>query len=362
MPRETSGDSGYIWKIVDRLTMLGLKIGGLVFIVLCGWLLWGIYSGGLAMAGTLKGKDLAQAIQNVQTVCNILLVSGCVVFVSAAYQFFQEEVTGYVLIMAGALMRWGVPALAAASERGSTAAEKTIPSFVVSQFLVLGAIALAVAVPLVLRDLWERMRGTRKWISDSTVQAAKRELTSSGIHMFCWQTAHCRENLLGVCQAYQRKRNCWLIKTGCMCDEERMLRLVVRGPVTPGQTVAKTAPMKILSAAEKRQRCRECCIFRDHQELKYKLISPLVFPAVFAFMYFGYQPIKSHLHDLLALTDRFSKYVTFTPNTTGTTGTPWMNTPAASSSVEWVFIILLGLVMATYLLRLLEYLVYDLQI
>jgi hypothetical protein len=43
--QEDSGASAIAWKIIDKLTLLGVQIGGLAFIALTAYLVWGVYNG-----------------------------------------------------------------------------------------------------------------------------------------------------------------------------------------------------------------------------------------------------------------------------------------------------------------------------
>ncbi len=356
--------SGFLLKIVDRLTVLGLQIGGLVFVVLTAYLLWGVYNGNFVYIAGLKGAALTQALAQMHLILRLMLASGMVVLASAAFQFYDEETCGYLMLIGSALLRWGVPALADISQGKVSLSADSVPAHIVAQYVLLGSITMAIAAPLIVYDLWERMWRTRRWLKESTIETVKLGMPKVSVSFFCWQSPNCREHMRAVCESYPKRKSCWRLKSGCYCGEDRLLRLINLTNTQGPQAAQRSAiPRENLTPAQKRARCRECFLYKEHQMLKYKIASPLVFPTVLAIMYFGFKAIWQNLHKALLLADSFSKHISYLPGI-GTKGTSpvWANVSASSSAVEWLFVVLLGLVLVTYGLRLVEYLCFELQI
>ena len=116
------------------------------------------------------------------------------------------------------------------------------------------------------------------------------------------------------------------------------------------------------SHCQKRERCRQCFLYAEHQKQKYRILSPLVFPAAIGIMYAFYKPITMFLDKALAFTDRFASKVSFLPKATNMPPNPWANLDATAVVVQWIMLICLGLVLVTYMLRLLEYCIFKWQI
>ncbi len=106
----------------------------------------------------------------------------------------------------------------------------------------------------------------------------------------------------------------------------------------------------------KGQRCKRCFIYARHQADKYRVLSPLVFPAVVLAMWAYYPVISAWLLIGFGKIDRFMSFLTLRPVGSsfelGSDGTILVGL-----SVVW-----LALIGISYALRALEYLVFDLQV
>lgn len=367
MPRAGSGrrrSRGVIWDAVDRLTALGLEVGGGAFALVSIYLLWGLASGSLA-----RVADHERVVQNVWFACKILTTGGIVLILSAALRYYLDEITGYVLLIGGALLHWGIPMAVGSSVQGVSLQAASLPAYVASQFSFVGIIALVVAVPFIVADFWLKLRGVRRGVPRGAVVVSKgQEPPRSRFYFFCWQMPYCREYLRGFCKAYENRKSCWRLKSGCYCDEDMILRVMKRSATSKvagfDQRYSSVAgpKSKDLTGAQKRQRCRQCFIYVEHQKLKYRILSPLAFPAAVTIIWMYFKPVKTLLHEALKLTEQFAGQISFKPGTAEVIGNQWANTPATSNTIEWLFLICLGLVLVTYLLRGLEYFIFDLQV
>lgn len=365
-------------EATDRLTSLGLQIGGIAFALVSVYLLYGIIAGSLSKAGFFTGKELERVLQNVQVSCKILTVSGVMVIVSGCIRFYLDESTGYFLLLAGAALRWGMPVLVGSSLRDVAVAAATLPAYVAAQYSFVGTVSLIVAVPFLLADVVRKLlaakhRATRQAITlkRDEMPMEEEEMPKRAICVFCWQMPYCRNYLRAFCQAYERRRPCWRIKSGCYCDEEMIMRMMKRSPTSKmsgnDQAYAWVAgghKQKDLTPAQKRQRCRECQIYIDHQKEKYRIMGPLSFPTTAALMYMFVGPVKQLLHRALDLTDQFAARLSYGPMSQAShqLSSSWADTPAASNTVEWLFLACICLLLLTYILRTLEFFIFNLQL
>ena len=356
-----------IWDAMDRLTTLGLQLGGGAFALASVYLLWGLITGSLADAVALPQADRLRVLQNVQLACKVLTISGLVGLISAAIRYYLDEITGYALLMGGAAFHWGVPMLVGTSLQGVSFQAATLPAYVVAQYSFVGMVALILAGPLIAIDFSYKMRGVRrKATRGAAVIVPDDEHPRARFYFFCWQMPYCRDYLRKFCTAYEKKKSCWRLKSGCYCDEEMILRVMKRSATSKldgfDQRYALPDTRKKLTGAEKRRRCRECFIYVEHQKLKYRILSPLTLPAAVMIMWMYFTPVKSLLHRALVLTDRFAGRISFGSGTTEVMGGKWANTASTSNTIEWLFLICLGMVLVTYLIRGLEYFIFDLQV
>jgi len=361
---------GVFWDTTDKLTNWGLQIGALAFAVATIYLMWGVISGALSKTLGLGALDMQRVVQNVQIACRLLTAGGILLVVSGAIRYYLDEETGYVLFIVGAVLRWGMPIIVGSSLPEVTAAAATLPAYVAAQYSLVGTVSLVAAVPFLAVDLSRKLRGAKRRASRATMVRTdeEEEIRKSRVALFCWQMPYCRDYLRKFCQAYEKRKACWRIKSGCYCDEDMILRVMKRSSSSKvagfdqRYSMAAGGATKGLTGAQKRQRCRECFIYVEHQKVKYRLLSPLSFPATAMLMYVYLKPVKAALHGALQLTDKFAGRLSYGAVPKDMLGSQWGASAAASGTVEWLFLLCLGLVVLTYLLRGLEYFIFDLQV
>lgn len=88
----------------------------------------------------------------------------------------------------------------------------------------------------------------------------------------CWELPYCREYLLKVCPAWQRKKTCWKHGSGCFCDTGMMDRLI-QIEMAPGPGRSQSPTVSIPRGPAK---CHTCPIYLAHEESKYRILSPMI--------------------------------------------------------------------------------------
>lgn len=362
---------GVFWDTTDKLTNWGLQIGALAFAVATIYLMWGVISGALSKTLGLGALDMQRVVQNVQIACRILTIGGILLVVSGVIRYYLDEETGYVLFIVGAVLRWGMPIIVGSSLPEVTVVAATLPAYVAAQYSLVGTVSLVAAVPFLVVDLSRKLRGAKRRASRATMVRTdeEEEIRKPRVALFCWQMPYCRDYLRKFCQAYEKRKACWRIKSGCYCDEDMILRVMKRSSSSKiagfdqrYSWASGGEAKKNQTAAQKRQRCRECFIYVEHQKVKYRLLSPLSFPATAMLMYVYLRPVKAALHGALELTDKFTGRLSYGAVPKEMLDSQWGSSAAASNTVEWLFLVCLGLVVLTYILRGLEYFIFDLQV
>ncbi|MDQ2730180.1 MAG: hypothetical protein M3Y56_00855 [Armatimonadota bacterium] len=106
----------------------------------------------------------------------------------------------------------------------------------------------------------------------------------------CWELPYCREYLLKVCPAWQRKKTCWKHGSGCFCDPGMMDRLI-QIEMAPGPGRAKSPTVSIPRGPAK---CHTCPIYLAHEESKYRIMSPMIPVAGLVGLVVGWDWIVQH--------------------------------------------------------------------
>ena len=115
-----------------------------------------------------------------------------------------------------------------------------------------------------------------------------------------------------------------------------------------------------LSDAAKRQRCRNCVIFNEHQRQKYSFLSGPVTVSVPAFVFWNFSNLVTLIGNFLNGIEKLVGRVSFT----GQVGTvsEVTRTLASNLFVETMIIVCLTLVLMTWAQRLLEFVCFKIKI
>ena len=368
----TRRSRGALLDFIDRVTMLGIQFGGLAFVASVAYLLFGIISGKLGSVATMPLADQQRVIGNVMLLCSAMTIGGIALLVSAAIRFYDEEIVGYLLLMGGAGIYWGLPILLSTSFQQMAVNEAVIPMYILGQIRTVGVAALVISPVFVMYDLWLKLNGVRRSEAKGAKVISKEKEASglkSRLYLHCWDMPYCRDYLRKYCKAHEQKKPCWRIKSGCYCDESLILRTLKadKGSAPQGfdqrySEAADMGPIKNLSAAQKRLRCRKCFLYMEHQKQKYRMLSPLVIPLTALFAWMFYTPALAILHRALQAIDKLAGQMSFLPGAKDSFSNQWANATAASGTVEWIFLLCGCLVVTSYLLRGLEYLIFEAQI
>jgi hypothetical protein len=116
-----------------------------------------------------------------------------------------------------------------------------------------------------------------------------------------------------------------------------------------------TRPKVVLTPPQKRARCRDCTIYLEHQRQKFKIASPVTMVSVLVIYAALYGWLYDVLYEVLKRTDRFMSFLTY-------------HKDAASSfasqghTVTTLATICLGVVLLSFTLRFVEWLIFDMQV
>jgi len=363
-----------IVEFLDGLTNLGLKLGGAIAALALGYLIYGLVArNGLAQLGALSHDDRARVIANVGFACSLVVTGGGVAAACAAARYHTEETLGYLMSFFGIVVYFAVPWWVSIGFSSWELRANLAIATIVSQMQLLGIIVFLVGSALVVREVALRITSSLQDRERKTARSAFRvggqaepveEPYKRRLYPKCWQMQYCRAFIRKVCPAYESGRSCWRRKSGCMCDGDTIAR-ALSSQTGEGRLFARdlqyrlgTIPQKSsLTPAEKRQRCRDCVIYRLHQEQKYKLTSPFVFPAVGALIWALFPALESMFRAFLSFTERVMRNMSFLPSSGESSG-GW----SVPDAVLYVFVAWLAIVVVSYALQFLEFCIFKVQI
>ncbi len=352
---------------IDQITGLGLRVGIPAVGLLTVFLLVTVFGGHISGVSKLSAGEKAYLTNSVNLATRGLLAAAAVLVASLAVRFWRDEIVGQVLSLVGAAFYLGAPLFFAETVQASVAKNNALLAQIVDAFRTTGGICLLPGLFLVLRDailrIWTgisvRRVLERRWGDEEE----RRKHVKPKFYGSCWDMLYCREFVRKVCPAWEAKKPCWRMKIGCYCDEKTILRALtadgaqnehVRGIM---DSLGLNAPRESrISSKLKRERCRRCGIYAEHQRQKYRLLSPLVFPLVALLIYAFYAQIAVWVGIAIEKTDRFMSFLAYRQHALG-------NTLGDQGQVLTALaIIWLAIIAVSYALRALEYLVFELQV
>lgn len=350
--------------LIESGTRNGLKFGIPVVVLSGAFLLYVAFGPKLRMLTSMTAADRAYLHNAVAMGLTIFRVSSVLVILSLAVRFFAEAMAGQILSLAGAALYFFSPVLFAYATRGELAKVQTYQE-IVAEFMRFGFTALVPGVVLVVREIITRIV--------FRIRAKKySELLELGPERFkryhrkpyekCWDMPICPDYVRKYCPAFEKKKPCWQIKAGCLCEGEGAYRAMLAESTDDGfarRVIKGIATEKKytedMTPAQKRVRCRRCVIYTEHQRQKYRLVSALTFPVVALIFWWLYQPLSAVTWNVLEKTDRFLCFLAYTNG----------HAPSFVSqghALTVLALICIGIVMLSYALRFVEYLIFKLQV
>ncbi|MEN6522073.1 MAG: hypothetical protein ABFD46_13100 [Armatimonadota bacterium] len=369
MAQKRSTKRKLIIDLVDTVTSLSLKLAAAVFILVLGYLIYGLTArNGLLGLGSLPLADQKRVLTNVAVACALVRISGTVLAACIIIRYYVDETLGYILSLLGALLYFGTPWLFSVQFGLADSSAKQAITIILSGIRPFGATVLVAGMTLITWSLLSQARAAinRQRNRASTENKEKTEEADEPyrprLYAKCWQTQYCHRFVRDNCSTYAARKSCWRLKSGCICDSTIIDKAIginsVEGTMLTGQTGCRPKRSVELSAASKRARCRTCIIYEFHQKQKYKLAGPLVLPAVLLPIWLLHTKLEALFGVLLDMTDRFMRTVTFLPQSQSQA----ISQSAVPEYVPVLFVVWLAIISISCAFLFVEYCIFKLRI
>lgn len=296
----------------------------------------------------------ADALRNVDILRQVLLFGTIGVAVGASFLFWGEELNTVFMLLFAALLFFApawVPLIASGTNEASAKALGALQS----GGTVLGSVAALVLLIDVAGKTRQRAKVGVKADQLKYGKGIKEEKDRQNVFLGkCWQLPYCRKFVRERCPIYHTKRTCWKERVGCMCEEE-VIRIAMENKPIPKDRLLDPASIPKnhrLNEKQKAERCRNCVIYNEHQRHKYKAIVPLVL-LVYGAMYLAlHGPLGAMMESMIRLVNTAIGKATFTSGDK-------FDIPQFFVEGLLFFCILL---LVTYTMKLVEYVVFTLKI
>lgn len=345
-------------RLLDSVARFLFFGGLLAALVGIGFILYN-YS---VFAGIGMQPDNKRALANLDTFSTVAMAGSVAIALGACFLFWEEEILGALLFMAGAalfLSSLYVPMIFGSTQKNAV----TERAFEILRNcgLIFGTIALVVIVIDLIRRVRERVQEGSKAEQLKYGKGVKEERDIRNVFMGkCWQLPFCRKFVREKCPIYHARRTCWKERVGCMC-EESVIQNAMAGKVIPSDLVAaaKYIPRNNkLTDEMKKERCRVCVIYNEHQKHKYKLALPVVILSLVSIYAIGRGALVGWLSGAIGAVDKVLSTATY--NEKG--GSLQQQAHDSVLPFHEILLVCLLVIIFAYLMRFLEYLFFKAKV
>lgn len=317
-----------------------------------------------AFASNQPPGSVDQALTNIALLQKLLLAGSVAAIVGTTYMFWGEETLGILQLGVSAVL-WFSPMLipsvfGEASGGVPTQVGATALATIQQGGTVMGLLSLAVLVADIATRVKQRAKEGSKADQLKYGKGQKAEKEIQNVFMGkCWQLPFCRKFVRERCPIYHAKRTCWRERVGCMCEEEVIRNAMENRPI-PKDLVAATKYIPInnkLPLEAKKERCRQCVIYNEHQKHKYKLALPVMVLGFAGFYILMREPLLLGTKQMVSGLDKAFSSLTFQEAGSVTTKVTGGTLPF--HEVLLVCFMIVGL---AYALKAVEYLIFKLKV
>ena len=360
---------------LDEFAVRLLGVAGLVSGLLVLYLLWGLLSGAWSheAMGHLARAARARQLDNIGTVYGLLQITSFAMIVALLVCCAKAEGVGYWLLGGAGFFAVGTPLLTEQVYGFSHQTASAASQLVLNDF---HALAWLFGVPGVLWTVVDIGRRLASAADTAAVQRANakygkgvtKQPASVQRQVFlgrCWEGPFCKDHIRSKCPIFIEKRGpCWKRKEGCMCEERIVLQAMIAPDWKDQMTRANqalsmgTAARKVLTPAAKRERCRSCIIYNEHQRQKHKAWTVVTLIAVPGILIANFAFLQTLVKQFLNVTDAAARRFSFSADPAGLS----MLYNGSYTIFAWALVFVFAVVLLSQILKLVDYLCFTLKV
>lgn len=354
---------------LDTFAGFGLRVGSVVAGLGLAYVLYVIFGPKLAAMKSMKAADRDTLVQSVGWARAMLTWGGGLLILSACIRFFYEQTIGLILTLLGAALYFLAPSglasltmdsFASAATKGKIDPAVELYQNIVHDITLVGLFCLVPGCLLLVRDaIWsiaKRSRAKHLPLTEEEKAREERLRKRRKPYEMCWDMSVCNERVRRFCGAWQKHKPCWQIKSGCLCDENIMKQALLdrdrEAGVTQQSAAVDTRPKIVLTARQKKERCRNCTIFLEHQRQKFRIATPTALVLVGALYAAMYTRLHALLYGFFERMDKFMSFLTYQKGHAESFA-------SHGNTVTTLGMICLGIVLLSFTFRAVEWLIFD---
>ncbi|MBI3946884.1 MAG: hypothetical protein HY321_13255 [Armatimonadetes bacterium] len=345
--------------LVDRIASLA----GIALAATFLYFIYALFSGVVRSYPELAYAQRLRILHNLQIASIIFMVSAILVLVYVIVHLWEQDDLAAGMAAVGALLYFGTP-FGMSQALGPLFFNNAAHTIALALTNV-GIVVLAAAVVRGIPVLIQQTSGGLKGYGDESATRREAAKHRTGIvHPLspCWALPYCKPFFRDNCIRHKERKTCWRKKNGCMCDDNIMMAMLLRG----GGTSAASRERAMLDflpgagargTAGKRLKCGNCFIYLEHQRLKHRYTAPLALPALIAVGWLLLPTVERAYVQF----GRWATQVVASVALTQVDTRVLMGT-FTNPTVKWLMLFCAGVYALTYVQRLLEYVFFKLKL
>lgn len=280
------------WAGVGAALSHAAKGSAILMVLSIAYLLFGLFSGQLVRIENTAAAQ-AQAYNAARITLSIFQFSAMVFFLSILLLAWESKDAAMIHVVGAVVCYFVLPLLMVTSGLNTGNIYQLLNNGFTVTGMAVGVMAIVRYTVALIEYFIALFRGEAKLplgakgevgVAD---KAPVRERLSHkpGVFSPCWELPFCRETIRKICPAYLARKKCWKFGKGCYCDQEMITRIIT-GEVGANTASARafardtiTTDLGLDTAKRGKPPCGKCYIYLYHQQLKHKLVSPLILPA-----------------------------------------------------------------------------------
>ncbi len=345
-----------------------------VSVLLLAYLLIGLYSGAWAKASMrllyhTSMADYNRQMDNITFVFRGLQLSTLVFVIGFLICCLHDESVGYILLGTGMVFYAALPALTSQvyDFRGFKTSLAT--QNLMQDFQLLAWVFFAPGVIWTFGDLLRRFRSAAEAAAIDRANLkyganVKKQQATKQKRVFlgrCYEGPYCRGEIRERCPVFLKKRGpCWWYKEGCMCEERIILQAVITKDWKHQAAKADAAynfgqKRSGLTPAAKRQRCRDCVIYNEHQKQKYKALVAVTLVVLPVLLFLNAPALQAGAQNVLVVMDQTMRRFSFDHS-------PSRNDILYTAGLQWTVIGAVCVILLAQVLKFIEFCCFKIKI
>jgi hypothetical protein len=368
-PKDTKPprDVGVLGAIAGHLLWIALPVAGCTAL----YLIYNFYASGLSFfpfgpdGHRLTAEVQAHVRQTVHITSLVLTIAGSLAALLAVLRYYDSDAALFGVAAAGLVAYLGVPTLIQHQLSVIGHQHNAVTKELAWSFQAFGKVSLvAVGIRLAL-GLAIQLSRRRRFVRVQTAGAPPGS-RPPGMLSPCWELSKCREYLAEMCPNYKAHKTCWRAGTGCACDPN-LARSLADAKHTyleaiyaieehvKAQAAAPEPSQRPAADQHRKTMCRECPIYLEHQEYKYRTMQWLMYPLAVALIVLCWRWISAGYDYGIGFLEHVMAGLTLLPKESNET----IANQILGVDVKWLLIFCFGVILVTWLLRLLERWVFE---